>query len=72
MAVVESTVVNVYGFPQDWMPPTKKQYHGSTYLEYKVPKSLEKKLSKMIDKRLRKFRRECKCESCKEGRKRKK
>lgn len=71
MAVI-TTGVNVYGLPQGWKPPDKSQYHKTAYLEYVIPKSLEKELSKMIDKRLRQFEKECKCESCKEKRRRKK
>jgi hypothetical protein len=65
----EQRVINVYGIDPNWKPPTKREWHGTTYLEYEIPASLEKELSKMIDKRLKKFYNECKCKSCKEKRK---
>ena len=65
-------VISVYGLPMDWKPPTKAEFHGTTYLEYEIPESLEKELSKMVEKRLKQFRKECQCKSCKEERKRKK
>lgn len=65
-------IVNVYGLPAGFTPLTKAQFHGTTYLEYEIPESLEKELSKMVEKRLKKFKKECQCERCKEKRKRKK
>lgn len=70
--MAEEKVIWVYGPPEGWKPPTKKEFHGETYLEYAVPKKLEKELSKMIEKRLKQFYRECKCKRCKENKKRKK
>ena len=28
----EEKVLWVYGAPEGWKPPTKKEYHGDTYL----------------------------------------
>lgn len=69
MAVMHT--VNVYGLPPDWKPPTKKEYHRTTYMEYEIPRSLKKELTKMVDKRLKQFYKECKCDSCKQRRKEK-
>lgn len=50
---------------------SKKEFHGSTYLEYEIPEKLEKKLTKIVEKELSKFYKKCNCNSCKERRKRK-
>lgn len=65
-------VTNVYGIPPGWKPPTKKEWHGTTYLEYEIPKQLEKELSKLVENRLNQFYKECQCDNCKENRIRKK
>lgn len=44
------------------------RYHKTTYLEYKIPESLEIELSAMIEKRISEFKNECQCEDCKEER----
>lgn len=67
--MAEPKVINVYGLPIDWRPPTKEEYHGSTYLEYSIPEELEGELSKMIEKRLNKFYKSCPCQDCKKNRK---
>lgn len=51
---------------------SKRQFHGTTYLEYEIPKKLEKELSKLIETKLKEFYKNCKCDSCTERRKRKK
>lgn len=61
-------VINVYGLPPTWKPPTKKQFHATTYLEYEIPKKLEKELSKLVEDKISKFHKECKCNNCKENR----
>lgn len=56
--------INVYGLPEGWTPLTKKQWHGTTYWEWEIPKALEKKLTKMVKDELKKFHNTCKCERC--------
>lgn len=67
--MAEQKAIMVYGNIQP--PLTKKQFHGTTYLEYGIPKKLEKELTKMMNKRLKEFYKECNCESCKRRRKNK-
>lgn len=57
--------MNVYGIPEGWKPPTWKQSHPTTYLEWEIPKKLEKKLNALIKKEIRDFRKVCKCDRCK-------
>ena len=65
--MAEEQIISVYGninpYPQYW------NHHATTYLEYEIPKRLEKKLEKMIDVELATFHKNCKCPSCKKGRK---
>lgn len=63
--MAQETVINVHGLPMDWKRPTKSEFHGTTYMEYEIPKKLEKELTKMVGKRLKEFYKECKCDSCK-------
>lgn len=61
--------VDCYKIREGFPILTKKQFHGTTYLEYEIPKSLEKKLSKIVEKRLKQFYKECNCDRCKQDRK---
>ncbi len=45
------------------------RFHPTTYLECEIPVAIENKLAKMIKKEVEKFERKCKCEYCKENRK---
>lgn len=57
--------VQVFGLPEGWRPPTKKQHHETEWLEWELPKKVEKAATKFIKQELKKFYQQCKCDSCK-------